>query len=132
MVWSVQASAWDAALAVARSYAAVHGHLLPPTTAVWGGDNFPIGVWLKNARAAAKAAESTERRAAGETGLSCAGELSQARMQALTDLDPGWCPVWEIGWQRSYRLLLAHRMAAQRPAPARSRESRRRASVRTR
>lgn len=68
MVWSVQASAWEAGLAVARSYAAVHGHLLPPTTAVWGGDNFPIGVWVKNARAAArKAAENAERRAAGET-----------------------------------------------------------------
>lgn len=23
-------------------------------------------------------------------------------------MDPGWCPVWEIGWQRSYRLVLAH------------------------
>ncbi|MGW7244414.1 helicase associated domain-containing protein [Streptomyces sp. NPDC054804] len=67
MVWSVQASAWEAGLAVVRSYAEVHGHLLPPTTAVWGGDNFPIGVWLKNQRAAArKAAENTERRAAGE------------------------------------------------------------------
>ncbi|MFF8329185.1 DEAD/DEAH box helicase [Rhodococcus qingshengii] len=109
MVWSVQASAWEAGLAVARSYATVHGHLLPPTTAVWGGDNFPIGTWVKNARAAArKAAENAERRAAGETGVSYAGELSQARMEALADLDPGWCPVWEIGWQRSYRLVLAH------------------------
>ncbi|MGY4929457.1 Helicase associated domain protein [Streptomyces sp. 900105755] len=109
MVWSVQASAWDAGLAVARSYAAVHGHLLPPTTAVWGGDNFPIGVWLKNQRAAArKAAENTERRAAGETGVSYAGELSQARMEALADLDPGWCPVWDISWQRCLRLTLAH------------------------
>ncbi|MGY4983736.1 Helicase associated domain protein [Streptomyces sp. 900105755] len=109
MVWSVQASAWEAGLAVARSYAEAHGHLLPPTGAVWGGDNFSIGVWVKNARAAArKAAENAERRAAGETGLSYAGELSQARMEALADLDPGWCPVWEIGWQRSYRLVLAH------------------------
>ncbi|MGW2964402.1 helicase associated domain-containing protein [Streptomyces sp. NPDC001220] len=109
MVWSVQASAWEAGLAVARSYATVHGHLLPPTTAVWGGDNFPIGVWLKNQRAAArKAAENTERRVNGETGVSYAGELSQARMEALADLDPGWCPAWEIGWQRSYRLVLAH------------------------
>ncbi|WP_393096729.1 helicase associated domain-containing protein [Streptomyces sp. LN325] len=23
-------------------------------------------------------------------------------------MDPGWCPAWEIGWQRSYRLALAH------------------------
>lgn len=30
------------------------------------------------------------------TGLSCAGELSQARLEALEDIDPGWsmtpCP----------------------------------------
>ncbi|WP_430381373.1 Helicase associated domain protein [Streptomyces arenae] len=109
MVWSVQASAWEAGLAVARAYADTHGHLLPPTTAVFGGDNFPIGVWLKNQRAAArKATENAERRAAGETGVSYAGELSQARMEALADLDPGWCPVWDISWQRCLRLTLAH------------------------
>ncbi|MGY4984060.1 helicase associated domain-containing protein, partial [Streptomyces sp. 900105755] len=109
MVWSVQASAWDAGLAVARSYAAVHGHLLPPTTAVWGGDNFPIGVWVKNARAAARrAAENAERRDNGETGVSYAGELPESRMAALAEIDPGWCPAWEISWQRIYRLVLAH------------------------
>jgi hypothetical protein len=26
----------------------------------------------------------------------------------LADVDPGWCPAWEIGWQRCYRLTLAH------------------------
>ncbi|MFJ5645659.1 Helicase associated domain protein [Streptomyces sp. NPDC093223] len=51
MVWSVQASAWEAGLAVARAYTDAHGHLLPPTGAVWGGDGFAIGVWLKNQRA---------------------------------------------------------------------------------
>ncbi|MEU2625316.1 Helicase associated domain protein [Streptomyces sp. NPDC007157] len=108
MVWSVQASAWEAGLAVARAYAEAHSHLLPPTTAVW--DDFPIGVWLKNARAGARrAAENAERRAAGETGVSYAGELPEARVEALADLDPGWCPTsWEIGWQRCYRLTLAH------------------------
>ncbi|MFE3167825.1 Helicase associated domain protein [Streptomyces sp. NPDC059224] len=108
MVWSVQASAWEAGLAVARSYAAAHGHLLPPTGAVWGGDNFPIGVWVKNARAAArKTAENAERRQVGES-VPYAGELSEGRLEALADVDPGWCPAWEIGWQRSYRLTLAH------------------------
>ncbi|MGW7607624.1 hypothetical protein ACWGKW_10130 [Streptomyces sp. NPDC054766] len=29
-------------------------------------------------------------------------------MAALAEIDPGWCPAWEIGWQRSYRLTLAH------------------------
>ncbi|MFF4902926.1 Helicase associated domain protein [Streptomyces sp. NPDC001068] len=108
MVWSVQASAWEAGLAVARAYAEAHSHLLPPTSAVW--DGFPIGVWAKNARAAARrAVENAERRANGETGVSYAGELPEARVEALADIDPGWCPTsWEIGWQRCYRLTLAH------------------------
>ncbi|WP_406429989.1 Helicase associated domain protein [Streptomyces sp. NBC_00631] len=112
MLWSVQASAWEAGLTVARAYTDAHGHLLPPTGAVFGGDSFPIGVWLKNQRAAArKTAENAERRAAGET-VPYAGELSEARVETLADLDPGWCPTaWDIGWQRSYRLTLAHRKA---------------------
>ncbi|MFF0143624.1 Helicase associated domain protein [Streptomyces sp. NPDC005227] len=107
MVWSVHASAWDAGLDVARSYAAVHGHFLPAASVVW--ESFPLGVWAKNQRAAArKAVENAERRAAGETGLSYAGELSESRMEALAEIDPGWSPAWEIGWQRSYRLALSH------------------------
>lgn len=43
MVRSEQDAAWADGLAVARGYAAVHGHFLPPTTAVWEGH--PIGVW---------------------------------------------------------------------------------------
>ncbi|MEV7394886.1 Helicase associated domain protein [Streptomyces sp. NPDC091215] len=110
MVWSVQASAWEAGLAVARAYAAAHGHLLPPTTAVW--DDFPIGTWAKNARAAARrTAENTERRENGETDVPYTGELSEARMEALADIDPGWCPAWEISWQRTLRLTLAHTKA---------------------
>ncbi|MBV1940882.1 Helicase associated domain protein [Streptomyces sp. BV286] len=116
MVWSVHASAWDAGLEVARSYAAVHGHCLPPVGAVWGsGDSggagaMAIGVWAKNQRAAArKTAENAARRAAGETGIPYAGELSESRQEALAEIDPGWCPVaWEVGWQRCYRLALAH------------------------
>lgn len=111
MVWSVQATAWEAGLGVARGYVEAHGHLLPPTTAVFGGDNFPIGVWLKNQRAAARrAGDNARRREAGET-VPYAGELTEARTEALADLDPGWCPVWDISWQRAYRLVLAHRKA---------------------
>ncbi|MGX1915144.1 helicase associated domain-containing protein [Streptomyces phaeochromogenes] len=29
-------------------------------------------------------------------------------MEALTEVDPGWCPAWEIAWQRNCRLALAH------------------------
>lgn len=107
MVWSVHASAWDAGLEVARSYAAVHGHFLPAASVVW--DAFPLGMWAKNQRAAArKAMENAERRATGDTGLSWAGELSESRMEALAEIDPGWCPAWDVGWQRSLRLALVH------------------------
>ncbi|WP_407700022.1 helicase associated domain-containing protein [Streptomyces liliiviolaceus] len=107
MVWSVHASAWDAGLEVARSYAAVYGHCLPAASVVW--ESFPLGTWMKNQRAAArKAAENAVRRTAGETGVPYAGELSEARQEALAEIDPGWSPAWEIGWQRCYRLTLAH------------------------
>ncbi|MFF7938054.1 MULTISPECIES: DEAD/DEAH box helicase [unclassified Streptomyces] len=107
MVWSVHASAWDAGLAVARDYAAVHGHCLPGATVVW--DGFPLGTWLKNQRLAArKTRQNALRRANGETGVSAAGELSESRMEALAEIDPGWAPEWEISWQRCYRLTRAH------------------------
>ncbi|MFD7498961.1 hypothetical protein ACFV8T_42935 [Streptomyces sp. NPDC059832] len=67
MVWSEQEAAWADGVSVARMYAAVHGRFLPPTTAVWEGH--PIGVWAKNARAAARRArENEELRAAGRPG----------------------------------------------------------------
>ncbi|MFC9756218.1 helicase associated domain-containing protein [Streptomyces sp. NPDC056921] len=42
MVWSEQEAAWADGIAVAKQYAAAHGHFLPPTTATW--DGHPIGV----------------------------------------------------------------------------------------
>ncbi|MFE1444681.1 Helicase associated domain protein, partial [Streptomyces sp. NPDC058739] len=108
MVWSHHDIAWEEGLAVARSYAAAHGHLLPPTHAVWG-DGYPIGVWVKNQRAAArKTWQNTERRAAGES-LSYAGELPEGRLKALEDIDAGWCPTgWDIAWQRAFHLTRTH------------------------
>ncbi|MFC4326509.1 Helicase associated domain protein, partial [Streptomyces andamanensis] len=109
MVWSVY-TAWDDMLEVARSYADAHGHLVPPATAVWEGQ--PVGTWLKNQRAAArKAVQNAARRAAGETGVPATGELSEARREALEAVDAGWCPAWDAGWQRAYRLCQAHRRA---------------------
>ncbi|GHH62927.1 helicase [Streptomyces umbrinus] len=106
MVWSAWDTAFAEGLTVARQWADVHGHLLPPATAVW--EDFPIGTWTKNQRAAARRTlQNTERRAAGET-ISSVGELSGSRMEALDAIDPGWCPAWEIGWQRSFRLTLTH------------------------
>ncbi|WP_438828222.1 Helicase associated domain protein [Streptomyces mirabilis] len=108
MVWSAWDTAWADGLAVAKEWAKVHGHFLPPTTAVWD-DGFPIGVWAKNQRAAARTArENAERRAAGESGVSSAGELSESRMEALDAIDPAWCPAWGIDWQRGFHLTLAH------------------------
>ena len=109
MVWSAWDTAWADGLAVARDYAAVHGHLLAPTNAVWGGDRMAIGVWLKNQRAAArKTRENTERRAFAETAVPAAGELSESRMEALDAIDPAWCPAWGIDWQRGFHLTLGH------------------------
>ncbi|MFF9128448.1 helicase associated domain-containing protein [Streptomyces sp. NPDC014889] len=82
MVWSVRDTAWEEGLAVARAYAAAHGGmLLPPAGAVW--DGYPIGTWAKNVPAAARRTlQNAERRAAGETGISTAGELPPSRLEA--------------------------------------------------
>ncbi|MEV7857074.1 Helicase associated domain protein [Streptomyces sp. NPDC088183] len=107
MVWSEQEAAWADGVAVAREYATVHGHFLPPTTAVW--DGHPIGVWAKNARASARRArENEELRAAGRPVPSAAGAMTEARRDELDAIDPGWCPVWDTGWQRCLRLVQNH------------------------
>ncbi|MGQ4347504.1 Helicase associated domain protein [Streptomyces sp. SAS_275] len=112
MVWSAWDTAWTDGLAVAKDYAAVHGHLVPPTNAVWGGDGMALGVWQKNQRAAArKTREIAERRAAGET-VPSAGELSESRMEALDAIDPAWCPGWGIDWQRGFHLALQYLRSA--------------------
>ncbi|MEU2674665.1 helicase associated domain-containing protein [Streptomyces sp. NPDC007164] len=103
MVWSHQDVAFEEGLAAARAWAAVHGHLLPPATAVW--DGYPVGTWAKNQRFAARAADQiAQRRQAGLPVASSAGALTEARRAALEEIDPGWCPVWDTGWQRCFRL----------------------------
>ncbi|MGW7669676.1 helicase associated domain-containing protein [Streptomyces sp. NPDC054775] len=93
MVWSHHDVAFDEGLAVARAWASAHGHFLPPATAVW--EDFPIGVWAKNQRAAArKTLQNAERRADGRPVPSHAGELPESRLEALEEIDPGWCPAW--------------------------------------
>ncbi|MDV9195883.1 helicase associated domain-containing protein [Streptomyces sp. Wh19] len=104
MVWSHQDVAFEEGLTAARAWAAVHGHLLPPATAVW--DGYPVGTWAKNQRYAARAADQiAQRRQAGLPVPSSAGALTEARRAALDEIDPGWCPVWDTGWQRCFRLV---------------------------
>ncbi|MEU4351840.1 helicase associated domain-containing protein [Streptomyces sp. NPDC023838] len=106
MVWSHQDVAFEEGLAVARAWAAVHGHFLPPATAVWQG--YPIGEWAKNQRAAGrKALANIVRQQAGQP-VNAAGAMPQARLEALDDIDPGWCPIWDAGWQRSFQLTKTH------------------------
>ncbi|MGW2184011.1 helicase associated domain-containing protein [Streptomyces sp. NPDC001732] len=88
MVWSERDAGWADGLMVARLYAEAHGHFLPPTTAVWG--DYPIGVWAKNARAAARRArENDELREAGRPVASSAGAMTKARQDELDAVDPG-------------------------------------------
>ncbi|WP_406156442.1 helicase associated domain-containing protein [Streptomyces sp. NBC_01005] len=107
MVWSEQEAAWADGVAVAREYAAAHGHFLPPTSATWEGH--PIGVRAKNARAAARRVrENEELRAASRPVTSAASAMTGARQDELDAIDPGWCPAWDTGWQRCYRLVHNH------------------------
>lgn len=108
MVWSRFTVAFDEGLAAARGWAAEHGHLLAPTEATW--ENYPVGVWLKNQRAAARRSEDRQADAGREEG-SAAGGLSRERRRALEEIDPAWCPVWPMAWQRCFHLARTYRQA---------------------
>ncbi|MDX3098830.1 Helicase associated domain protein [Streptomyces sp. ME19-03-3] len=103
MVWSHWDVAFQEGLSAAAEWAAEHGHLLPPATAVWNG--YPVGVWMKNQRTAGRLADTiAQRREAGLPVGSTAGALSEERRDALEAIDPSWCPSWPVTWQRNYRL----------------------------
>jgi superfamily II DNA or RNA helicase len=107
MVWSHFDVAWEEGLAAARGWAAESGHLLAPLDATYKGHR--VGIWLKNARAAArKAAEAERRRAEGLPVGSVAGALSDERREQLEDIDPSWCPAWPVEWQRAFHLVRLH------------------------
>ncbi|WP_225102288.1 DEAD/DEAH box helicase [Streptomyces sp. CoH27] len=89
MVWSHRDVAWEEGLTAARGWAKENGHLLAPLDAVWRGHK--VGIWLKNARSDARA-----------------GTLSQERCEQLEDIDPAWCPVWPVEWQRAFHLTRQH------------------------
>ncbi|MFI1304042.1 DEAD/DEAH box helicase [Streptomyces sioyaensis] len=107
MVWSHFDVAWEEGLTAARGWAAEHGHLLAPLDATFQGAK--VGIWLKNARAAARrAVESEQRRAEGLPVESSAGALTEARREQLEDIDPSWCPAWPVAWQRCFHLTRLH------------------------
>ncbi|MFJ8470120.1 helicase associated domain-containing protein [Streptomyces swartbergensis] len=107
MVWSHFNVAWEEGLAVARGWAAEAGHLLAPLDATFQG--YRVGIWLKNARAAArKAADIEQRRAEGLPVESSAGALSAERREQLDEIDPSWCPAWLVEWQWAFHLTRLH------------------------
>ncbi|MFJ3811694.1 helicase associated domain-containing protein [Streptomyces sp. NPDC090073] len=68
-----------------------------------------MGLYLKNARAAARRAVVEEqRRAEGLPVQSAAGALPDERREQLDDIDPAWCPAWPIDWQRFFHLTRKH------------------------
>ncbi|MFF8953302.1 Helicase associated domain protein [Streptomyces sp. NPDC014940] len=110
MVWSHYDVAWDEGLAAAHGWAKEHGHLAAPADATYEG--YRVGLFLKNARSAARrAAEIEQRRAEGLPAQSVAGVLSQERREQLEDIDPAWCPAWPIDWQRFFHLTRHHLQA---------------------
>ncbi|MFD8903197.1 DEAD/DEAH box helicase [Streptomyces ardesiacus] len=115
MVWSHFDVAWEEGLAAAREWAAEAGHLLAPLDASYQG--YRVGIWLKNARAAArKAQEIEQRRAEGLPVQSSAGALSDERREQLEEIDPSWCPSWPVEWQRCFHLVRLH-LEAGHPLP---------------
>ncbi|KAF4406107.1 helicase [Streptomyces lycii] len=107
MVWDHFDVAWEEGLAAARGWAAEAGHLLAPLDATFQG--YRVGIWLKNARAAArKAQEIEQRRAEGLPVESSAGALSEMRREQLEDIDPSWCPTWPVEWQRCFHHVRLH------------------------
>lgn len=108
MVWNANDHAFEEGLAVARAWAEEHGHLLAPVSAVTAG-GFPIGVWLKNQRAAARTAvEAAVAHGQGQSVSPGGWGLSESRQDALDAIDPGWCPAWDTAWQRCCRLAKNH------------------------
>ncbi|MFB7274172.1 Helicase associated domain protein [Streptomyces sp. NPDC056244] len=107
MIWSHYDVAWEEGLSAARGWAAENGHLLAPLDATYQG--YRVGIFLKNARAAArKAQEIEQRRAEGLPVESSAGALSDERREQLEEIDASWCPSWPVTWQRCFHLVRMH------------------------
>lgn len=104
MVWSHLEVAFSEGLAAARGWAGEHGHLLAPTEATWQG--YPVGIWLRDQRAAARRERAAQNRP--DEGRTSGKPNSARRWRELEKIDPAWCPVWDIAWQRCFHLARAH------------------------
>ncbi|GGQ96763.1 helicase [Streptomyces griseorubens] len=96
MVWEPGEEAWEAKLAVLRSYKRATGHLAPRQDAVWGEGEamIPVGQHMANLR-----------RKGAKNGLGKDPERAAVRAAQLTEIDEDWnCP-WPLNWQRHYRVL---------------------------
>ncbi|MFD6278796.1 Helicase associated domain protein [Streptomyces sp. NPDC060209] len=107
MIWSTVDVAWEEGLSAARAWADLHGHLLAPLDATYEGAK--VGLFLKNARAAARRADDSQRREAEGLPADTTGwVLSEERREQLEDIDPSWCPAWPVTWQRTFHLIRLH------------------------
>ncbi|MFE5550012.1 helicase associated domain-containing protein [Streptomyces sp. NPDC056534] len=85
----------------------MNGHLLAPLGATFQG--YRVGIWLKNARAAARRAWELEQRQAEVLPVeSWADALSPEQREQLEDIDPSWCPAGPVEWQRAFHLVRLH------------------------
>ncbi|MFB8027276.1 MULTISPECIES: Helicase associated domain protein [unclassified Streptomyces] len=117
MIWSTVDLAWEEGLAAARAWAHLHGHLLAPLDATYEGAK--VGIFLKNARAAARRAHHSQEREAEALPADTTGwVLSEERHEQLEEIDASWCPVWPVTWQRTFHLTRLHLEAGQ-PLPTR-------------
>ncbi|MEU6850416.1 Helicase associated domain protein [Actinacidiphila alni] len=97
MVWEPGDEAWEAKLALFRSYRAAHGHLAPRQTAAWDdpatGRPAPVGQHLANLRRTGGLGKNPER--------------AERRAEQMAEIDPDWnCP-WPLDWQRAHRVTAA-------------------------
>ncbi|MFG2417392.1 DEAD/DEAH box helicase [Streptomyces goshikiensis] len=96
MVWEPGEEAWEAKLAVLRSYRRTTGHLAPRQDAMWGEDDemVPIGQHMANLR-----------RKGAKNGLGKDEDTAATRAAQLAAIDKDWnCP-WPLDWQRHHRIL---------------------------
>ncbi|MFG3426974.1 Helicase associated domain protein [Streptomyces californicus] len=85
MVWEPGEVAWEENLSAARAYYAKKGTLAAPVAAT--ALDKPVGQWLANCRKAGGLGKDRKRAA--------------RRAEQLAAIDPDWCPVWPVDWQRN-------------------------------